>query len=62
MSTFHNHRHHHEALGNASPADVCYDRREVILARRKEVKRSTIEEKRRFNQRTASSQDDPSLG
>jgi hypothetical protein len=52
----------HEALGNVTPGDVYYGRREAILARRKEVKRRTIEERRRLNQRTASSEDDPSLG
>jgi len=59
---FYNHRRYHEALGNVTPADVYYGRREAILARRKEVKRRTIDERRRFNQRTASSEDDPSLG
>jgi len=59
---FYNHRRYHEALGNVTPADVYYGRREAILARRKEVKRRTIEERRRFNQWTASSEDDPPLG
>jgi hypothetical protein len=45
-----------------TPADVYYGRREAILSRRKEVKRLTIEERRRFKQRTASSENDPSLG
>ena len=59
---FYNHRRYHEALGNMTPADVYYGRREAILARRKEVKRRTIVERRRFNQRLASSEDGPSLG
>jgi len=57
-----NYCRYHEALGNLTPADVYYGRREAILGRRKEVRRRTIEERRRFNQRTASSEDDPSLG
>ena len=59
---FYNHRRYHEALGNVTPADVYYGRREAILANRKEVKRCTIDERRRFNQRTASSEGSPSLG
>lgn len=59
---FHNYCRYHEALGNVTPADVYYGRREAIFARRKEVRRRTIEERRRFNQRTASSEDSPSLG
>jgi hypothetical protein len=38
------------------------NRREAILALRKEVKRRIIGQRRRFNQRTASSEGDPSLG
>jgi hypothetical protein len=59
---FYNHRRYHEALANVTPADVYYARRETIFARRKDVKQCTIEERRRFNQRTASSEDTPSLG
>ncbi len=59
---FYNHHRYHEALGNVTPADVYYGRREEILARRKEVRQRTIEERRRFNQRAATSEDSPSLG
>jgi putative transposase len=62
FADFYNHRRYHEGLGNVTPADVYYGQREAILARRREVKRRTIEDRRRFNQRRPSSEDGPSLG
>jgi transposase InsO family protein len=47
---YYNYRRYHKALGNVTPADVLYGRREQILARRKEVKRQTINRRRRYNQ------------
>jgi transposase InsO family protein len=47
---YYNHRRYHKALGNVTPADVLYGRREGILARRKEVKRQTINLRRHYNQ------------
>ncbi len=40
---YYNHKRYHEALDNITPADVYYGRREQILARRKEVKRKTLQ-------------------
>jgi putative transposase len=59
---FYNHCRYHEALRNVTPADVYHGRREEILQRREEVRQLTIEERRRYNQRRAASEDSPSLG
>lgn len=44
-----NYERYHEALGNVTPADVYYGRREAILARREEVKRTSLESRRAAN-------------
>jgi RNA-directed DNA polymerase len=46
---YYNHRRYHEALGNVTPADVYYGRREEILGRREEQKQRTIQERLRYN-------------
>lgn len=43
---YHNHRRYHEVVGNVTPADVYYGRREAILEPRKEVKARTLQSRR----------------
>ena len=47
---YYNYRRYHKALGNVTPSDVLYDRREQILQRRKEVRIQTINRRRDYNQ------------
>jgi putative transposase len=47
---YYNYRRYHKALGNVTPADVLYGRREEILQRRKEVRIQTINRRRDYNQ------------
>jgi transposase InsO family protein len=46
---YYNYRRYHKALGNVTPADVLYGRREKILERRKEVRIQTINRRRDYN-------------
>jgi hypothetical protein len=46
---YYNHRCYHEAIGNVTPADVYYGRREEISRRRTEQKQRTIEQPLRYN-------------
>jgi len=47
---YYNFRRYHKALGDVTPADVLYGRREEILQRRKEVQIQTINRRRDYNQ------------
>ena len=44
-----NHRRYHEALDNLTPADVYFGRSHRIIEMRKEIKRSTIDQRRRHH-------------
>lgn len=46
---YYNYRRYHKALGNVTPADVLYGRREAILQRRKEVQFRTINRRKDYN-------------
>jgi putative transposase len=47
---YYNHRRYHQALGDVTPADVLYGRREQTLQRRKEVRIQTVNRRRDYNQ------------
>ena len=47
-----NHRRLYEALDNVTPADVYHGRRPVILARRDQIKRRTLAQRKRENLHT----------
>jgi transposase InsO family protein len=46
---YYNYHRYHKALGNVTPADVLYGKREAILERRKEVQIQTTKRRRDYN-------------
>jgi len=45
----HHNNRYHEGIGNLSPNDVYYGLKDAILKRRAEVKRATLERRKRYN-------------
>ena len=48
---YYNPRRYHEALENVTPADVYFDRKDGILARKKEAKQKTLQARKEHNQK-----------
>ncbi len=46
---YYNHRRYHEGIGNVTPPDVYYGRRDEILERRKEVSKRTLRLRRDYH-------------
>jgi putative transposase len=49
---YYNHQRYHESLDNVTPADVYFGRAKEVLTRREEIKRRTLEARRRQHDRS----------
>ena len=59
---YYNRERYHEALGNVTPDDVYYGRREAMLARRKELKVQTLVARREYHRRSRETRQNPGAG
>jgi putative transposase len=46
---YYNYRRYHEGIGNVTPADLYYGRRDEIVERRKEVSKRTLQQRRYYH-------------
>ena len=46
---YYNHHRYHEGIGNVTPADAYYGRREKIRERRKEISKRTLQQRRNYH-------------
>jgi putative transposase len=58
---YYNQRRYHEAIGNVTPADVYYGRRDAILTQRTEVKQRTRQLRQQYHRQANERDDDQSL-
>jgi putative transposase len=58
---YYNYRRCHEAIGDVTPADAYYGRRQTILIRREEVRRRTLQKRRAYQRASRERETDQSV-
>jgi transposase InsO family protein len=58
---YYNHHRYHEGIGNVTPADAYYGRRQTILIRRKEVRQRTLQQRRAYHRASRERETDQSV-